>query len=168
MITGKQKIGSTTYLIHNNGYKTYGWHKLDGRDYYFDPNFGGGMITGERKVKNSIYLFGSNGAKIKIISTGQDEINYEVVQNKMYGLVNELRQSHNVNILTKNEQLTKAANQRATEIAKVFSHTRPNGTSVFSIFEEEYYSYKYKYIGENIAMGSYYMNEEKMAEWLFS
>lgn len=48
-------------------------------------------------------------------------------------------------------KLEKAAMQRAAEIAVSFSHTRPNGTSCFTVFDEVG-SNAYVY-GENIAMG---------------
>ena len=56
-----------------------------------------------------------------------------------------------LNALTMDEKLMKAAQDRAKELTKSFSHTRPNGTSCFTIFE------KYKITptasGENIAAG---------------
>lgn len=58
MWTGKRTIGRTTYLLHNNGYKITGWYVDDyGSKYYFDPNFGGGMVTSLRKVGNAYYYF---------------------------------------------------------------------------------------------------------------
>ena len=54
--------------------------------------------------------------------------------------------------LTLDEGLCRAAQIRANEIATSFSHTRPNGTSCFTVFEECSLSYQKK--GENIAAGS--------------
>lgn len=64
MITGKRKIGNTTYLIHNDGYVISGWLNENGKHYYFSPEHGGGMITGKRKVGKTTYLFHNDGYKI--------------------------------------------------------------------------------------------------------
>lgn len=63
-LTGKQTVGRTTYLFDGNGLKQSGWHKLDGKDYYFDSNSNGGMATGKRKIGNTTYLFHNEGYKI--------------------------------------------------------------------------------------------------------
>lgn len=67
MWTGKRKIGQTTYLLHNDGHKIFGWHvDKSGNKYYFDPNFGGGMVTSFRKVGNAHYYFDTTtGAALK-------------------------------------------------------------------------------------------------------
>ena len=53
---------------------------------------------------------------------------------------------------TLDENLCKAAGIRAKEIVKSFSHTRPNGSSCFTVLEEN--SISYGWGGENIAAGS--------------
>ena len=47
--------------------------------------------------------------------------------------------------------LVSAANKRAEEVAKVFSHTRPDGSSCFTVLGE--YGVSYRSAGENIASG---------------
>ncbi|MBR4183328.1 MAG: CAP domain-containing protein [Lachnospiraceae bacterium] len=47
-------------------------------------------------------------------------------------------------------ELEKIAMQRAMEISVLFSHTRPNGESCFSLYPQS----TYNMIGENIAMGT--------------
>lgn len=54
--------------------------------------------------------------------------------------------------LTLDEGLCRAAQIRANEISTNFSHTRPNGSSCFTVFEE--CSLRYGTKGENIAAGS--------------
>lgn len=54
--------------------------------------------------------------------------------------------------LTLDEDLCKAAQIRANEIVSKFSHTRPNGTSCFTVLKE--LSISYSAVGENIAAGS--------------
>ena len=50
------------------------------------------------------------------------------------------------------EDLCKAAQIRANEIVSKFSHTRPNGTSCFTVLKE--LSISYSAVGENIAAGN--------------
>lgn len=63
LITGKRKIGNTTYLLTFEG-KKYGWHNLEGRHYYFSPEHGGGMVTGKRKIGNTTYILHNDGYKL--------------------------------------------------------------------------------------------------------
>ena len=65
-------------------------------------------------------------------------------------LVNIERENAGLEPLELDEDLVRLANIRAEEIVENFSHTRPNGTSCFTILEEVYYHT----CGENIAAGS--------------
>ncbi len=65
---------------------------------------------------------------------------------KMIAMVNSLRSSLGYGTLTVDNELTEAAMQRAAEISVDFSHTRPDGTSCFTISG--------KASGENIAAGN--------------
>lgn len=65
----------------------------------------------------------------------------------------------NLNELVYDYELEKIAMQRAAEIALSFSHTRPDGTSCFTLYPENYYA-----IGENIAAG-YSTAEEVFEGW---
>ncbi|MDZ7834753.1 MAG: CAP domain-containing protein [Alkalibacterium sp.] len=95
------------------------------------------------------------------------EVDYDTVEQTIITLVNELRQEQNLNTLASNDMLKAAAIIRAKETEESFSHTRPNGTDPFTVFEEEGISYPYKIVGENLGMATYYLNEEEMAELLF-
>ena len=66
-------------------------------------------------------------------------------------LVNKERAKEGLSALTTNTTLTSAANLRAKETVQSFSHTRPNGTSFFSVLQE--FSISYRTAGENIAYG---------------
>ena len=66
-------------------------------------------------------------------------------------LVNIERKNNGLSPLTQDSVLCKAADIRAEEINKVFSHTRPNGTSCFTALDE--LGVEYVYAGENIASG---------------
>lgn len=54
--------------------------------------------------------------------------------------------------LTLDDELCRAAQIRANEIVKSFSHTRPNGKSCFTVLSD--LSISYSAAGENIAAGS--------------
>lgn len=66
-------------------------------------------------------------------------------------LVNVERAKAGLGALTTNSTLTAAANKRAQETKQSFSHTRPNGTSCFTVLGE--YGISYRTAGENIAYG---------------
>lgn len=66
-------------------------------------------------------------------------------------LVNKERAKEGLSALTTNNTLTSAANERAKEIVQSFSHTRPNGSTAFTVLKE--FGISYKAAGENIAYG---------------
>lgn len=66
-------------------------------------------------------------------------------------LVNIERAKEGLSALTMDERLCQAALIRAAEIGKYFSHTRPDGTSCFTVLKE--LGISYSYCGENIAGG---------------
>ena len=68
----------------------------------------------------------------------------------------------NLNELAYDYDLERIATKRATELALLFDHGRPNGESFFSIYEEE--GITYRAAGENIAMG-YRTAEAVNAAW---
>lgn len=67
-------------------------------------------------------------------------------------LVNKERAETGASALTLDETLCKAAQVRAKEIGESFSHTRPDGSSCFTVIES--YGVSYSGAGENIARGS--------------
>ena len=64
--------------------------------------------------------------------------------------------------LTLDEELCKAAQIRANEIVKNFSHTRPNGNSCFTVLKD--LSISYGTAGENIAAGNQ-SGEKTFLQW---
>ena len=73
--------------------------------------------------------------------------------------VNAERAQRSLTLLSEDSDLTAAACIRAREIASVFSHTRPDGSSCFTVSEKAY--------GENIAKG-YGTVDKVMAAWMSS
>ena len=80
-------------------------------------------------------------------------------------LVNAARQDAGLSELELDADLCAAAQARAQEIAQSFSHTRPDGSSCFTILEE--FGISYRAAGENIAMGQC-TPEEVMDGWMNS
>lgn len=101
-------------------------------------------------------------------SHSSTDVDYEHVEKTIITLVNELRVEQGVEPVVSNDMLKSAAIIRAVETEEIFSHTRPDGRSAFTVFEEEGIVYPYKIVGENLGMATYYMNDEDMAELLFN
>lgn len=79
-------------------------------------------------------------------SAGAASYEAEVVR-----LVNEIWAQQGLPALTTNRALSAAAGRRAEEIATTFSHTRPDGSSCFTVLSE--FGVSYRAAGENIAAG---------------
>lgn len=73
--------------------------------------------------------------------------------------VNEYRANYGLGSLSRSAELDRAAALRASEIAKVFSHTRPDGSSWSTVSDIAR--------GENIAKG-YRTADKAMAAWMTS
>ena len=80
--------------------------------------------------------------------------------------MNDAREKEGAAALKLDEDLCKAAQIRAEEIAELFSHTRPDGTSCFTVLKEIGWS-SYGMVGENIAMGQR-TPESVMDSWMNS
>ena len=80
-------------------------------------------------------------------------------------LVNKEREKAGKSSLTSDADLNKIAAVRAKEIAKKFDHTRPDGTSCFTVFDD--YNIGYMAVGENIAAGQKNA-KEVMESWMNS
>lgn len=77
-------------------------------------------------------------------------------------LVNIERENYGLKPLRLSEDLMRAADIRAKEITKKFSHTRPNGSRFVTALKSNY-----MYAGENIAAGQR-SAEEVMKSWMDS
>lgn len=74
------------------------------------------------------------------------------IESHVFDQVNELRLSLGIAPLTTNNILVGAAYTRSKEQVEIFSHTRPNGASWYTIFEE--IPYRFRACGENLTTGS--------------
>lgn len=84
---------------------------------------------------------------------------------KVLELVNKERKAQGLNEMVLDDSLCNAAGIRANEIITKFSHTRPDGTSCFSVLKE--LGISYRTTGENIASG-YRTPEQVMDGWMNS
>ena len=80
-------------------------------------------------------------------------------------IVNRERAAVGLSALSWSDELANAANIRAKEMVILCEHTRPNGTSCFTVFDE--CGIKYRCAGENIAWGQT-TPEEVMEDWMNS
>ena len=90
----------------------------------------------------SVTLKGTQEVKNYFDGTASEEI-WDVLR-----LTNQEREDEGLSPLTLNQDLTDGASVRATEIIKTFGHTRPDGSSCFTVLNGDYSS-----TGENIAAG---------------
>lgn len=102
------------------------------------PNIGGGNVNNGNT---------NNGNTQKPDDNGYNS-SYE---QQVLNLVNKERRSQGLSALSLSAEAQQAARVRAKEIVSSFSHTRPNGTSCFTVLNE--IGAKYTSAGENIAKG---------------
>lgn len=97
--------------------------------------------------------------------TKPDQTDESSYQQKVLELVNKERKAQGLNEMVLDDSLCSAAGIRANEIITLFSHTRPDGTSCFSVLKE--LGISYRATGENIASG-YRTPEQVMDGWMNS
>lgn len=96
------------------------------------------------------------------INNIQNENTYTDLINEVYEITNNYRSLVGVSSLTLDSSLVEAANIRAKELSNSFSHTRPNGSSCFTVLSE--LGISYGTAGENIAAG-YSSSQSVMEGW---
>lgn len=96
------------------------------------------------------------------INNIQNENTYTDLINEVYEITNNYRSLVGVPFLTLDSSLVEAANIRAKELSDSFSHTRPNGSSCFTVLSE--LGISYCTAGENIAAG-YSSSQSVMEGW---
>lgn len=92
----------------------------------------------------------------------QSENIYTDLINEVYEITNNYRSLVGASSLTLDSSLVEAASIRAKEISDSFSHTRPNGSSCFTVLSE--LGISYGTAGENIAAG-YSSSQSVMEGW---
>ena len=119
---------------------------------YFDQNGNGSTGSGNGSTGSGN---GNTGSAFT-----HDEYAKEVIR-----LVNVERAKKGLTALTTTTKLQEAAYLRAVETKTQFSHTRPDGTSCFTVLEQ--YGIGYRTCGENIAYGQR-SPEEVVTGWMNS
>ena len=133
---------------------------LDGE--YVNP------ITGRATEKTENNNNNNNTTTNDDITIEEDVVpTSEALSKDIFDLVNEEREKADLNKLTYNENIQKAADIRAKEIVTEFSHTRPDGTSCTTVIPEEI---DYFVTGENIikADNAIATAENLMNSWMNS
>lgn len=92
----------------------------------------------------------------------QSENTYTDLINEVYEITNNYRSLVGIPSLTLDSSLVEAASIRAKELSDSFSHTRPNGSSCFTVLSE--LGISYGTAGENIAAG-YSSSQSVMEGW---
>ena len=92
----------------------------------------------------------------------QSENTYTDLINEVYEITNNYRSLVGVSSLTLDSSLVEAASIRAKELSDSFSHTRPNGSSCFTVLSD--LGISYGTAGENIAAG-YSSSQSVMEGW---
>lgn len=98
-------------------------------------------------------------------STNNGNTSVSSYASAVLNLVNKYRNQNGLASVTLDSSLSGAASTRAKEIVSSFSHTRPNGSSCFTVLSENGISYNGA--GENIAYGQS-SPDEVMTAWMNS
>jgi len=107
------------------------------------------------------------GATLISINFPQNIFFADITKSALENFVNQTRQSIGLGTLSNNSKLDQAAQLKAENMAQnnYFDHTSPGGISPWFWFAQA--GYKYKYAGENLAIG-FYESEEVYNAWLNS
>lgn len=103
-----------------------------------------------------------------ISSEQTEDIDVDLIEQTIIQLLNDLREELGAAPLQSNDMLKAAATIRAIETEELFSHTRPDGSETFTVFNEEGIHYPYRVAGENLGMATHYLSDEEMAELIFN
>lgn len=140
--TGWVTSGGKRYYALKGGALVKGWQTISGKRYYFSSS--GAMV--KNRYVNGYYL-GRNGAWSGRYKSGSNVGTLKDTR-ALLPLVNKARKRVGASTLKWDAGLAETARLRATEIKRLFSHTRPNGKSCFTAFPGYLTA-----AGENIAMG---------------
>lgn len=118
------------------------------------------MFSGKIFTALICAIFLLAAAKVEAANFGSVDEQAEAVQ-----LLNEVRAEVGLDALNwnHNSKLQAAARIRAQELEELFSHTRPDGSSCFTIFEV--YRINYRTCAENIAYGTRLSAEGVIELW---
>lgn len=132
-----------------------------GKTYYYKVRAYAVMQTGK--------YYGDYSSAVSAVtanpSTSTPPISTGSYEQQIVDLINKERKAEGLPSLTLSAAVSKAAYKRAMEIKDFFSHTRPDGTSCFTVLSE--FGITYNTCGENIAYGQK-TPEAVMEAWMNS
>lgn len=173
-----RKISGDRYYFDDSSYMVTGFAEIDGEYYYFESS--GALKEKTFYMDGTYYVLdeddcyivdevdesdwseyrrdndidrkdvdsSASGSNFYSGSSDVDESDYAY---QVFEIVNEERADNNRDELYWDDELAACAQERAEELVERFSHTRPDGTSCFTILKENDISYNAA--GENIAYG---------------
>ncbi len=135
---------------------------------YANPDVVAALGTNADVLYQHYIQYGKAEGRLGKVPTAQK--NGGIVSENSYArqvldIVNRERAAVGLSALSWSDELANAANIRAKEMVILCEHTRPNGTSCFTVFDE--CGIKYRCAGENIAWGQT-TPEEVMEDWMNS
>lgn len=153
--------GKWYYLEKSNGYLLTGWQHIGNFWYYLDASQGGALAV--NTTVQGKYLVNERGEWVE--GNTADDASLARFKEQVVNLVNAERTQRGLEPLRVSASLGDIASIRAEELVTSFSHTRPNGTSCFTLYDEK--GYDYSSAGENIALGQT-TPESVMKGWMDS
>lgn len=169
--TDYEKIGglSKGQQIQVTGIADTGWYRIEynGSEAYVSSNYLVDEATYQAILaeEEAAALAAQQAASEQAAQQATEQTNTGGYKEQVVAIMNQERSAAGVGGITQNANLDNLAQIRAQEIVTSFSHTRPNGTSCFTVFEEN--GVTYMVAGENIAAG-YGTPEEVMVGWMNS
>lgn len=151
-VTAKIAKGDKISLLAKNG-KHYKIKTASGKIGYIPMSAVSNTAVNQKSANSS------SANSYALTSSGNEDFDL------VLDLVNQARAEEGLHPLQFDSRLQKAAHTRAKELVQDFSHFRPDGSSVFSVFDEINLSNVYR--AENIADGQA-TPEEVVASWLKS
>lgn len=169
-IDGNQDGVAECYYFDRNGYMLSNTITPDG---YIVNADGAWVVNGALQTQSFIvngicYNVGSNGVISNdkdVIDSPSESTGTEAYAKEVLQIVNQERQAAGKAPLEWDDELSICAAERAKELVEKFSHTRPDGSSCFTILKEN--GIQYLTAGENIAMGQT-SPEQVMNSWMNS
>jgi len=83
-----------------------------------------------------------------------DKPDTNLIEDELLRLINESRAESGASPLAMEDSMRRGARIRSSEIQEAFSHTRPNGTEYYTVFDESGFAYSGKWHGENACIVS--------------
>lgn len=132
------------------------------------------LILNKTFTHAAVGVYESNGRKYWVMlyvasrnnDITRDKLNADKERKRVVELANAARKDNGTySPLILDPTLTEAAQKRAEELIKLFSHTRPDGTQFLTVLKE--YNVTYNTAGENIANGQVDA-DDVMKSWLNS